>query len=833
MNKRWLQLEDIAKGVSLALVGLLAFRNPDWSRTAAFFGITALGFVAALGLAGYRLSRTVGRVSHPSDKASGPFLAYFLFLILENPVLVYAGVLGGMLVASLLQILWNAWTPLDLLAALAAGVAVGVLFQAIRYVQNSWLRGTTVLLLGAGATAAILIGITSITSLLEGDAAVLFATHVLLAIPALYLLTFAGRTEESELEIGAMCVALGVALWIMLPDNRRLFAVLVPVLIYLLYIQYILRRLNVFKHVLRGMSFADVGMHRDALLAYRRALQLDPRNELAREGRWRVHKDIDFSQAVNDPETMALVDLDLCLERASELLLQPRPGPERLAEAHKLLNLVLDQRPVMQPAVYYWRAVAHTHAKEFDKAEAELRAVLDPSNYPPDDPYRRSVLVPCWQLALLQHGELRRRVGQPLLTTEGRRLDAIADVERELARTPDHAGAWELKRFLYEDLSESEYHIRRGVNRSLPAEQFDHPYCLQLGLTLLAGDPARPPLGRGGEGGWRRGVDFLHLSACGLPEKAPSIYYSIVQAAKQAGDLETAREHEEALKRLARDIGVKNLSDDDRKAYFLIVRSLGEAACNQGNIEAAIENLSMFVASPECGVDTLRLLAELHEKKGDALGALLWNEKALVLDGKDKQSLERKDRYYYSATPQQVQANLERAKKWLDVAYCVRKARSLLDLKTSGPEQVDWALHLAELARLVQTDSIVPAVLCARARLRRGEQAEALKLLEGVREACKERSLSGDEEEAWFLCARLLGDLYLQSLNRPDLALACYNDYRKYSKSGADTLFKIGQAYEALGDRVKAAKWYQNVTVYDHPLASDAYAALSRLQTTP
>jgi tetratricopeptide (TPR) repeat protein len=817
MNKRWLQLEDLAKGVCLALVGLLAIHSPDWSRTAAFFGVTLVGLVAALGFAGYRLSQQ-------GKQHGGQVIAFLLFLILENPVAVYAGVVGGMLAASVLQMFWheNPWSPLGFALALGAGLVVGALFQVLRLVQNRWLRGTTVLLIGAGATAAILLGVTSYTSLLGTPAATLFAVHVLLAIPALYLLTLAGRAEESEVEIGAVCVALGVALWILLNENQRLIAVLLPIFIYLLYLKYILKRLNVFKYVLRGMSYADFGMHCNALLAYRRALQLDPRSALAREGRWKVHQAIDFSQAVNDPPLMALVDLELCLERAAELLLAPRPAPERLAEAHKLLNLVLDQRPQMQPAVYYWRAVAHTHAKEFDKAEAELRAVLDASNYPPQDPFRRSVLVPCWQLVLLQHGELRRRVGQPLVTNEGRRLEAIADIECELLRTPDHAGAWELKRTLYDELTEKEYHIRRGAAKCVPPEEFDHPHCLNLGLALLA-DSAQ----------WRRGAEFLRLSACGLPEKGPTIYFSIIQAARQAGDAEFARQHEEALKRLAREIGVKNLSEADRKAYFITVRSLGEAAFNQGHVDSAIENLALFVESSDCGVDTLRILTELNEKKGEALRALTWNEKALVLDPKNKQFLERKDRYYYSVTPEQIQQHLEHAKKWVDVSYCTRKARSLLDLKSGGPEQVDWALHLAEVARAVDKDSILPPVLCARARLRRGEQAEAVQLLEQVRESCKEKSLGGDEEEAWFMCCRLLGDLYLQSHNRPDLALACFNDYRKSSKSGADTLYKIGQAYEALGDRAKAAKWYQNVTVYDHPLASDAYAALARLETVP
>ena len=65
----------------------------------------------------------------------------------------------------------------------------------------------------------------------------------------------------------------------------------------------------------------------------------------------------------------------------------------------------------------------------------------------------------------------------------------------------------------------------------------------------------------------------------------------------------------------------------------------------------------------------------------------------------------------------------------------------------------------------------------------------------------------------------------------PDLAVPCLSDFRKSSKSGARTLYKLGQAYEQLGDRVRAAKCYEQVTAYEgNPLAPDAYDALQRLK---
>src|SRR5262249_33537932 len=134
---------------------------------------------------------------------------------------------------------------------------------------------------------------------------------ILLGIPVFYLLTFAGVAEESEVEFGALCAALFVGLWIVLEkatDNYYLIAGGVPLLLYLLYTKYILPGLRVFKHTLRGISYARIGQYRLALLSLKRALHYDPDNALARESLWSVHRKMDFDQVVRDPDTLALVD---------------------------------------------------------------------------------------------------------------------------------------------------------------------------------------------------------------------------------------------------------------------------------------------------------------------------------------------------------------------------------------------------------------------------------------------------------------------------------------------------------------------------------------------
>src|SRR5207245_1700049 len=109
------------------------------------------------------------------------------------------------------------------------------------------------------------------------------------------------------------------------------------------------------------------------------------------------------------PETLAVVDLDMCMERARALLMETGPSAEKLQEAQRLLNLVQNQRPQSRATVYYWRAVAYTHARLYDEAAAELRSLLDPTSFTPDDPERRSLLLSAWQLACRSRPELAQK----------------------------------------------------------------------------------------------------------------------------------------------------------------------------------------------------------------------------------------------------------------------------------------------------------------------------------------------------------------------------------------------------------------------------------------
>ncbi len=856
---RWLQTEYVWKGIYLGLLLFVALHEPDWKTLALVNLCTLGGLVVGLGIA------TVRKLVQ-GYRTKGRLPAFALFLLLESPALVYAGILVGTAAGALAfiphviqsaTIAENApsgedppeqaaspgtpapvetpvWRHLLLFAA--GGALLGSLFGALRQVQRREVRlGLSLVLavvLVAGALAAFgQLGDVGVpvgwlrTEVVERT----FAVQLLIGILIFYLLTFAGRQEETEIEIGAICAALGLSLWMLVGDSRSLThemralqtaSFLAPIVLYVFYSTRVLPGLRVFKHALRGLNYLQMGRFRLSLLSLRRALQLDPCNNLAREVLWSVHRAIDYSQLPHDPELLALIDFDLCLDRAGTLLVQPGPSPSRLQEAHRLLDLVFNQRPALGPRVQYWRAVAYCHAHAYDPAAAELQQVLDHS-YAPDDPQRRAVLLQAWQLALTLHEEMRRRVGLPQLNHPGRRMEAIAAVERHLAAEADDKTVWPLKNFLYQDLTEAEYNHAAG-SADLVVQHFDHAYVQQLGLALI-NDPAR----------WQRGGELLRIAARGMPSAGTSLFIHIAQANQRAGNLEGAWHNYELAKRAGHSVGPKNLPDEERLAYFNTVKILAEDALARGDVDAAIENLTLYTESERSGLETMRTLADLYERKGDPLAALRATEQALVYNARDKDLLTRKDKYYYSIVPDELRARLDAVRGSFDVGYCLRKARQLLDMKNADLDLLDWAQHLVEVVRIVQPENVGARVLLARARLRRGEVPEAVALLEETRAPKPERFASEDEEEAWYVCCRMLGDLYLNELARPELAVACYNDFRKCSKSGADTYFKLGRAHEQLGDVARARKFYEHVTSYDnHPLAPEARDALYRLQAS-
>ena len=829
---RWLQTESILKGVFLGLTLYAALYQADfppdaagWQRFAWVNLSAVVGLLIALLIAAAMKLREGFRVR-------GKFHLFLLFLLLESSWLVYLGVLAG----TIFGLCWihdpaKGWDDPLLLPVVGGGAVLGVVFCVIRQVRRKLERLTYCLVMGAVVAGGLLFWLGQFGDYGQKHHLLnetIFATQILAGMALFYVLTFAGREDETEVESAAMCAGLAVSLGVysrsfLSPESLEhvgYVVFLIPAVLFLAYAFRVLPWLRVVKHSFRGLSFARVGRYRRSLQSFRRALQLDPQNKLARQGLWDVHRSLDLNAVADDPQTLALVDLDLCLDRAGSLLVQGKPTPAQLEEAHRLLDLVLKLRPGLQPAVDYWRAVAHTHARQYDEAATELARLLDPAHYGRDNPQRQSVLLPAWQMALTLSDELRRRVGVPQLAQPGRRMEAIALVERRLAENGADEAAYGLKRLLYSELTEADYFQTMGDQQPAPGEGppvFDYAYVQQLGLALIDDDKQ-----------WRRGGEYLRMAAHGMPTQGPTLFLQIAQAQQKAGKPEEARHNLELAKRAGRSIGPKNLGDAERAAYFSTVKYLGEMAMAAGDLDGAVENYHLYAESERSGLETLRTLADLYERKGDPLSALRVTDQALLYSANDKDLLARKDKYYYSVMPDDLKARLETARGGFDFDYCLRRTRTVLEGRLTDPEWLDVAAHLIQLALIVKPESLTAKVLYARVRLRFGERDEAITLLEQVR-APKPERFEGDDEEAWYIACQLLGDLYLEA-GRPDLAVPCLTEFRKSAKSGAKTLYKLGQAYEALGDRAHAVKSYQMVTAYDgNPLVYDARSALSRL----
>jgi tetratricopeptide (TPR) repeat protein len=456
--------------------------------------------------------------------------------------------------------------------------------------------------------------------------------------------------------------------------------------------------------------------------------------------------------------------------------------------------------------------------------------------------------MPAWQLALLLHPVMRERVGLPQIAQPGKRMEAIAAVERYLTATgakaqpdpeapkpkprtllqkltrkvkdklpqaPVDTVAWDLKRLLYSELTEVDYHAACVDGK--PPVNFDHAYARELGLAQLEQEAT-----------WKRGEEFVRMAVNGLPAEGVRLCVKLAQAHEKAGNIDAVYEYYERAKAAGRAAGPKNLKAEDRTLYYGVLKALAEDAVNRGDLDTALENYHLYTEYERAGVETYRCLAKIYEQKKDAWAALRCCEQGLQYDKTDKDMLTRKDSYYYSVTVEQMKERWENIKGWFDIPYCLQKARWLLD-RQGDADLLDWSGHLLDLAQTIVPQSLVGKVLRARLLRRRGEVEKAVAMLEEVRANKPGGFASNDEAEAWYGACRQLGELYLS--DNPQRAVECLLDFLKSTKSGADTYYKLGVAHENLGDYVRAAKWYEQVTAYDnHPLAPDARDRLYRLR---
>src|SRR4051794_10917952 len=86
---RWEQTEFLLKGIYLGLLVMIAWQKPTWEELGYVALYTVGGLALFLGVAAFRKVRE-------GYKVSGNVLGFLLFLVLEHPGLVYAGLLVGL-----------------------------------------------------------------------------------------------------------------------------------------------------------------------------------------------------------------------------------------------------------------------------------------------------------------------------------------------------------------------------------------------------------------------------------------------------------------------------------------------------------------------------------------------------------------------------------------------------------------------------------------------------------------------------------------------------------------------------------------------------------------
>lgn len=839
----WHRNEYILKGLFLGLWVFFALQVPNEEIRAYVDIAWVLGWVCgglALGLI-LGTGLQVWRGLRPWSN----WFAFPILVVLESPTFIYGGIMFG-LIAGVLSGREFAQPWIDPIAK-----NFGVTFDDIKHTPpaSDWLAYCTLggILLGfglyrmrqvedrtwrfwAGFCVAVLMVylageyIAKIPPLADANARFYVGIYLLLGLPFFYLLTFCGDAEESEVEVMALCGSLGAALSLLgfankFPGVGSLVAYLIPLALYFIYATRILPGLNVFKHVIRGFSYLNLGRLRLAIQFFRRALELDPHSQLAQQGMLTLHNNLTLAQIDSDPSLVNSLDFTLCLDRAAVLLMTP-PTPEKQKEAEQFLDLVEQKQPAYLARVDYLRVISLLHAKHFDVAAETLSRLLNPETPGYHPLVRKQVLYDAWDFALRAHPKLVERLGWPELNKPGRRMEAIAATERKLTASPEDAVAKEYRTMLYSQLGEAEFVAAIGPEGK-PPKEFAYEYVEQLGLALVnsADQESR-----------ERGMDNLRIASRGLPERGPGIFLKLAQVYEKQGEPENMRKCLETAKKVGLGVGPRELAKDQRQFYFDALRRLADLADQRGEYELAIEELRQYQTDGgTAALETYRKLAELYGKLHDAMNALLMTETGLTYSSTDPDLLKKKDSYYYSVEPERLEKVKDRVVKWFDVAYCVRKAMTVLNTKDGGMELLDWASHLTKLAKVMKPTSHGVRLIEARVLLRRGERDAGLQILEDIRYE-KEKG-SGDEEDAWYTATKLLGQLYLEELGKPDLALHCYQAYKDYHKSGADTLYQIARCYEAMGDTTNAIRFYAAVTGYDgHPLYWDAKDAIKRLK---
>lgn len=803
-------LEYVSRGVFFGWAFTLLARTPTW---------LALGELLAWSL-GIPLLALVG-AGRPARRATKgarrAWLPIVVLTLLDHTTWVYGGILTGMLLGGLRA----GWPVVWIAASAAAGALVGWgLFWVQEIRQPRWRLVSGGLCLAS--MVALIWGLTSYGWIQPVADSHLLAAAGFTAVCLFYLLVFTGRAEETELDVGLLALGLGFSLGqLHIPVTLQRVVLLLPLGLWVIYCERVRRHMVVFKHTLRALSHEQQHQWREALIWYRLALRVDPRSETAHAGNWRVHRKLDLANLAEDDELFTLIDPVVCLDRARQLVAGDHPAPDRLGEAHKLLDIVAYRRQDIPLSLAWPRARAFLAEGKTDAAHALVVKSIDlePGQITTLPDHEAEAFFKVWAL-LVKHPLLIGCGGLDIIEQDQGFFRFLASVERRLRQWNQDEEARAFKALLYEKLTLSRYETRVTQHPDDNLEWLDHPYCWEMAQTL-AKEPDQVD----------RALELLRIAEYGLPKHRLAIWYGLARLHAWKND-PLAQGWQQRIKQFGMDVGPARLSPSERGVFYETVKQLADQARADGNIDTAIENYQLYADSPNAGVPTLKLLKEMYEQRGDLVMALRPIEAALAysLDDNERRNwLTDKSRIYAGLSVAQVTPVLKQIESFFDFSYCFSRAKWFFD-QGKPDEEVIHYLDLAALAGSAQLLNV--NYLLGRVYFRAADFTNAVTCLEAVRANKPARFTDNEQEKSFYDAHRILGDIYLEEWQEPTKAIECYLFFERYRGSGADTLFKLGRAYEQLGQTAQARKWYDMVLVYsDHPRAEAARAALARLGT--
>lgn len=635
-----------------------------------------------------------------------------------------------------------------------------------------------------------------------------------------YALLLAGEAEESELEIGLMFAAVAGALAAApLPTMARALAFLVPVALYVVYSERIRKNVVAFKQALRGLSFERAGDLRNALINYRLALQTDAASALAMVGNRRVHRRIDVAKLKDDLDLLEMIDARECLVRAQDILRRTDAEGAELREAHQLLLLVEQRRDDLTWTLARERLMLLLANGQSDDAWTYLNRLLpttiDEVFHVPD--HEVEAIFGVWSIAL-KHPLVAGR-GAGLLDIEDGLFSFIAALERRLSQWKEDPDAGGFRPFAYERMTWERFARLRDSRPGDPLPWLGYEYCRDLGLAAANNEPRD----------YARAEELLRIAAAGLSEQRIGIL-SVLAKIHETTTGEPGLHWLEEIEVHGDAFGPKNLSAGQQDAFFDAIRRLGEEAKRRGDLPTAIAKYERLLDSPKAGLGTLRTLQEMHEERGDPLAAIRPVETALLynLDAREHNKWLAEKRRLYAMLDPTATAERIAGVRWFDVGFCFDEAHRSFDAK-EPTENVERWLQLAEAVGVKRRLAI--AYFRGRLKLRAGDVHGAAEHLAEVVAADPKALDLPQPDKRYYDSCRLLADLYLEDLGKPEEAYSLLKELERWSGSGADTLFKLGACCEKLDRPKEAKKWYEMlVQVYgDHPKAGEARAAGERL----